>query len=101
MVRQCAAIGIVAMVARKGDEESGAVLIKIFGGPQNCRVYAQVRDSQARLGWMCSTGPDPVADGAAEQAIAKAVAWDGDVWVLEIEDGGTQALGLLDNLLKV
>ena len=99
LVRQCAQVQVTATIARKGDEDAGAILIKFYGGRDHCRVYSQVRDGQGRLAWMSATGSDPVPEDVAEQAIAKTLKWDSDAWVLEIEDGGDHTLHLLSNIL--
>ena len=99
LVRQCAQLNVMACVARKGDEDAGAILVKFYGGRDHCRVYSQVRDGLGRLAWLSATGAAPVAEDVAEQAIAKTLKWDSDVWVLEVEDGGDKTLHLLSNIL--
>ena len=99
-LRRCSTIGLMAVVARMGDEDLGAVLIKINRGSNGFQVYSQVRDANARLAWMCSTGQDPVAEADADRIIAKAVDRDADLWVVEIEDpSGAQSI--LENVLGV
>ena len=98
-VRQCAAQGLMAVIARMGDEDSGAIMVKVYGGPANCRVFSQVRDVHAQLAWMCATGAVPVSESEADQLIAKAVKIDSDVWVLEIEDQSQGAVSILGNVL--
>ncbi len=88
----------MAVVARKGDEDSGAILVKVNRGPLGFQVYSQVRDSQSRLAWLCTTGAQPVAEPAADQVIAKAVDVDWDIWVVEIEDR-SGATSILENIL--
>lgn len=97
-LRQCSALGLMAVVARKGDEDSGAILVKVNRGPLGFQVYSQVRDSQSRLAWLCTTGAQPVAEPAADQVIAKAVDVDWDIWVVEIEDR-SGATSILENIL--
>ena len=98
-VRRCSAMGITAVIARKGDEDSGAILVKFYRGPLGCQLFSQVRDAQAQLAWMCSTGADPVPESQTDQMIAKAANVDGDLWVLEIEDRTGAALSVLENVI--
>lgn len=91
-------MGLNAVVARKGDEDSGAVLIKVMRGSEGFLVYSQVRDANARLAWMCVTGAVPVPEAAADQIIAKAIDVDWDIWVVEIEDR-SGAVSILENIL--
>ena len=91
-------LGLNAVIARKGDEDSGAILIKVMQGRDGFLVYSQVRDVNARLAWMCVTEANPVAEAVADQVIAKAVDVDWDLWVVEIETK-SGASSILDNIL--
>lgn len=85
-IRRCTSEGITATVVHKGDEDSGAILVKLAQGRDSCVVFSQVRDSEGRLAWMRATGPDPVPEDRADSYIARARDVDYDVWVLEVED---------------
>lgn len=98
-VRRCSALGVTAVIGRMGDEDSGAILVKFYRGPAGCQVFSQVRDVEARLAWMCVTGPDLVPESQADQILAKAVLRDSDLWILEIEDRTGSALAVLDNII--
>ncbi len=98
-IRRCASVGLNVLVARKGDEDAGDIVIKVNQGATGFRVYTQVRDVEARLAWLRVTGVDPVPEPTADAAIAKAIALDGDLWVVEIDDKDG-AISVLDNILK-
>ncbi len=85
-VRTCQAQGVSATVARKGDEDAGAVLIKqnLLGG--GFRVLTQMRTAQGQPAWLRGTGDDPVEEAAADAYIARQVGRDSDLWVIEVED---------------
>ena len=85
-IRLCQSRGLTATVARKGDEDAGAILVKqnLLGG--GFRVLTQMRSGEGRLGWMAGTGEEPVEESAADAYIARQVDRDWDVWVVEIED---------------
>jgi GMP synthase (glutamine-hydrolysing) len=85
-IRTCGAQGMTAIVARKGDEDAGAVLIKqnLMGG--GFRVLTQIRTAEGLPAWLRGTGPDPVEETDADAYIARQVDRDGDIWVIEIED---------------
>lgn len=74
----------MAVVARKGDEDAGAVMVKHRLAPHHFMVFTQVRQGE-ELVWLRRTGPKPVDEAQADLIIARAVAVDGDLWVIEVE----------------
>ena len=86
MIRRCSIDGQSAMVVRKGDEDRGAVLLKVNRFDNGCTVWTQARDLDGAPAWMRGTGPDPVAEPAADAYVERQVARDPDLWVIEIED---------------
>lgn len=84
-IRRCELEAIPVVVAKKGDEDAGTVLVKVNRGDGRAEIYTQVRDGEGRLAWLKSTGPDPVDDARAEAVIARARDVDYDMWVLEVD----------------
>ena len=86
-VRLCDRAFIPATVVRKGDPDAGVVLVKVNRFEQGVTVYAQAStmDDEPELEQR-GTGPAPVSEPEADAYIARQVAYDPDVWVLEIED---------------
>lgn len=98
-IRQCSVLGISATVARKGDEDAGAVLIKLNRGAAGCEVFTQVRDGAGQAAWLRATGSEPVEEAKADAYIARSREVDYDLWVLEVEDREGR-LPFLDRILK-
>ena len=84
-IRRAQAGGAFATIARRGDEDAGVVLVKIFQTRDAARVLFEARDEFGNHIWR-----DPfegVTDEASvDKFIEKEVNLDPDVWVLEIED---------------
>lgn len=85
-VRACAVAALIATVVRRGDEDSGAVLIKQYRGAAGFVALVQTRVSDDEVVWLRGTGAVPVAEAVCDAFIERAVARDPDLWVLEIED---------------
>ena len=71
-------------VLRKGDPDSGAVLA-VLRGRDGISVLTQVRDAAGREAWLRGTGPAAVPEEDADAYVARAVARDPDLWVVEFD----------------
>lgn len=78
--------GIPAFQRRRGDADSGALIVKLALGERRAFVLIQTYDAAGKRAWMRQGGAEPIDDGAAEAAIEKAIARDPDLYVIEIED---------------
>jgi hypothetical protein len=85
-VRRGIAANIPVVVARRGDDDAGVILLKLNRLELGFEVLAQARIGAGELAWQRVTGANPVAEGEADAYIARAVARDPDLWVVEIED---------------
>lgn len=84
-IRRCGLEAIPVVVAKKGDEDAGTVVVKVNRGDRLAEIYTQARDAAGALGWLKATGPQPVPDDKAEAYIARARDVDYDLWVLEVD----------------
>ena len=85
-VRRCNGDGIPAVVARKGHARAGTLVVKLNLLEEGCRVLTQMRGLDGEMGWMVAFKGALVPEPEADAYIARAVARDPDLWVVEIED---------------
>jgi GMP synthase (glutamine-hydrolysing) len=85
-VRVSSLNAIPIAVTRRGDEDAGTILVKLNRLDLGCTVLAQTRSSTGTLAWLRATGEAPVDEATADAYIARQVARDPDVWVVEVED---------------
>jgi hypothetical protein len=71
-------------VLRKGDEDAGGVLV-VLRGRAGIAVLSQARTGAGESAWMRATGPDAVTDETADAYVARQIARDPDLWVVEFE----------------
>jgi hypothetical protein len=76
--------GRAGVVVRKGDADSGGLLV-VLRGRDGLVVLSQVRAGDGALAWMRGTGAVPVDQAAADAYIARQVRFDPDIWVLEFD----------------
>lgn len=84
-LRRCDVAGIPVYVLRKGEAESGLVLLKVVRPFKGATVYTQSRDLQGRMGWMPGLGGELVPESEADAYAARATGRDPDLWVIEVE----------------
>jgi hypothetical protein len=84
-IRRCTIEAMPVVVARKGDEDSGTILVRVYRGRGLYDIYSQARDGEGRLGWLKANGGEPVSEARAEAYMARARDIDWDLWVLDVE----------------
>ena len=70
-------------VLRAGDADAGGVLV-VLRGREGLVVLSQMR-SGAEMSWLRGTGAGAVDQATADSYVARQVARDPDLWVIEFE----------------
>jgi len=88
------AAGASVYVARRGDPDAGAVLVKVLLEQRTARLFAPVRNFEGERVWAQPLGEAPVPEQDADAYAARRAERDPDLWVVEIDDpGGRHFLG--------
>jgi hypothetical protein len=85
LLRRAEVAGASAYVARKGNEEAGAVILQISRPDGTCLVLNQARAGDGQLVWARPLG-DWTQAPRAKAWFDKQVRFDPDLWIVEIED---------------
>jgi hypothetical protein len=89
-LRRCAANGAFAVVMRHGDDDAGAIFIKVVRADAHAAVFAPapagLDDADFDRRWVAALGGKFVPDRDAETALAREIKFDSDVWIVEVED---------------
>ena len=86
LIRRAELGGAAAFVARKGEPDAGAVLVKVALLDGRARVWSSAYGGDGERRWIKATGAEFVAEPDADAYIARARSRDSDLWVVEIED---------------
>ena len=85
LIRRAQVAGASAYVARKGNEEAGAVIIKVSRLDGACLILNQARAGEGELVWVRPLG-EWTYEGRAKAWFDKQIKFDPDLWIVEIED---------------
>src|ERR1700761_8209845 len=90
-LRRCQTEGVFGAVRKRGSEDAGAVFVKVATLDGNAVLYAPAPqtvydESRPVERLFVATSPQPVAEAATEERLAKEIRFDPDVWIVETED---------------
>ena len=97
-IRRCNAQAIPAMVVRRGDDQAGALIIKVNHLGPGCMVLTPTNSMDGGRQWRRAMGDDLVPEAEADAYIERQLNMDPDIWVLEIED--RQGRHLVDDIVE-
>jgi hypothetical protein len=84
-LRRAHQLGRSGMVLRRGDADAGSILVVLRDHGGRLVVLTQTRTLDGDLAWTRGTGAIPVDQEEADTYVARQVARDPDLWVLEID----------------
>ena len=97
-IRCCTVAGAPAVVVRHGDDDAGAIFIKVNRLDGTCLLFspapAGLSGSESDRRWLACLSPDGVSDAEAESYLSREADFDPDLWIIEVEDrSGRNFLG--------
>jgi hypothetical protein len=89
-LRRCTVNGASGVVARHGDDDAGAIFIKIVRQDLMAAVYAPapagLDDADHDRRWVSRFDRGFVPEAEAETLLKRETSFDSDLWIVEIED---------------
>lgn len=85
LVRQVHAAGGFAAIIRHGDDQAGAILIDCVDRGRHLVTLERATDIDGRQVWRAVAQSRDADPSELEQAIAKRVRFDPDIWVVELD----------------
>lgn len=84
MLRRVQAEGGFGAIVRKGDPDSGALLLVIIEKGGNPRIYERAPQIDGTRPWRCCKQSDEIP-GAIDSYLARRAEQDPDLWILELD----------------
>lgn len=89
-VRRCQSAGAFAAVVRHGDDDAGAIFIKVNRLDGTCFLYgpapAGFDGAETERRWTPRGKAEGLPEADADALMRREVEFDSDVWLVEIED---------------
>lgn len=85
-IRACEVAGFPAFLRRRGERDAGGILIKVARLDGRALLYEPTMGPDGGSAWLCSSGAEPATEAHVETMLARRLATDPDLWVIEIED---------------
>ncbi len=102
-IRRCAGHGAHAVVLRHGDDDAGAIYVKIVHLNGHATVFGPAPagrdDADFDRRWVACLKGQSVSEAEAADYLTREVRFDSDLWIIEVEDrAGRHFLG--DDLIS-
>jgi hypothetical protein len=85
-LRLCDLDALPIAVVHTGDDQAGAVILKLNRLAAGCHVYVRTVGADGGAAWLAALGPMPSPEAEVDAYVRRALENDPDAWVLEIED---------------
>lgn len=95
LIRRVQVEGGFATVVKKGERESGTLLIILTENGQNSRAYERMPELDGDRKWHCLKKQDTEKKEEFQEYLNRRAKQDGDLWILELDiANGERFIGL-------
>jgi hypothetical protein len=84
-LHRCSLEAVPAAVIRKGERQSGMVILKIDKRDRGTIILTQSRDLDGKLIWFPANNGAAYTSTEATTYVDRAISRDPDIWVIEVE----------------
>lgn len=88
-LRHCAGQGLAAVVVRHGDDDAGAIYVKINRLDGTARLFAPAAAGLSSLDgerqWSECLSAEGVPEAEVDARLRREIEFDSDLWVIEVE----------------
>jgi hypothetical protein len=97
-LRRCTVNGAMGVVARHGDDDAGAIFIRVIDRSRRAVVFgpapAGMTDTDFERKFVAVAGSPFASETEADRYLGQEARFDSDLWVIDVEDGdGRHFLG--------
>lgn len=89
-IRRCAVEGSSAVVVRHGDDDAGAIFIKVNRLDGTCLLFAPapagLSGAESDRRWVPVGSPAGISEVEVDTMLAREADFDADMWLIEVED---------------
>jgi hypothetical protein len=89
-LRRCTVNGAMGVVLRHGDDDAGAIFIKVARLDRTAAVFvpapAGLEGADFDRRWVAGLGGKSVSEADADRFLDREASFDGDLWIVEVED---------------
>lgn len=89
-IRRCAIEGASAVVVRHGDDDAGAIFIKVDRLDGTCLLFgpapAGLEGAESDRRWIAHSSSGTMDCAKADVFLARETSFDSDLWLIEVED---------------
>jgi hypothetical protein len=90
-IRRCQVEGAAAVLARRGDEDAGAIYIKVSQLDGTALLFgpapAGLEEAREERHWVPCLDRAPATEADADAYLQRQIDFDPDIWIIAVEDG--------------